>query len=266
MTSRIKACLAALGLGAGALALGASPSLAQKKPAPKQDLANPDSAFSSGTARGQWQARITRTERGHLIGNPTAEGRMIEFVSYTCPHCASFTREGEPGLDLTLIAPGKMSLEVRPVIRNPLDLAVSLLAGCGDAADFKDRHRRLMLSQGEWLEKARQAPRSQLEVWFRGDGNARMNAANALGLVDMLAKPGLPRTALHACLMDDKAAALLLENSDADRAEFAFPGTPSFALDGKLIDNVTDWKGLYPVLSARFSPARAANGALPPRN
>lgn len=263
MTPRTRTPLAALGLAlaAGALALGGAPLLAQKQPAPRQDLARPDSAFGSGTARGQWQARVTRTERGHLIGNPRADGRMIEFVSYTCPHCASFTSEGEPGLDLTLIAPGKMSLEVRPVIRNPLDLAVTLLAGCGDPAGFKDRHRRLMLSQGEWLEKARQAPRSQLEVWFRGDANARMNAASALGLIDMLAKPALPRTALNACLMDDKAAERLLANSDADRAEFAFPGTPSFALDGKLIADVSDWKGLYPVLSARFAPGPLAKGA-----
>jgi protein-disulfide isomerase len=255
----------AIALGAAALALGSGPLLAQKRPAPQQDLANPDSAFARGQAKGNWQAMITRTERGHLIGNPKAESRMIEFISYTCPHCATFTNEGEPGLDLALISPGKMSLEVRPVIRNPIDLAVSLLAGCGEVAGFKDRHRRLMLSQGDWLEKARQAPRSQIEIWFRGDSAARINAANALGLVDMFAKAGMPRTAINACLADDKAAAKLLDNSDADRADFAFPGTPSFALDGKLINDVSDWKGLYPVLSAHFSAAKAANGDLPPR-
>jgi protein-disulfide isomerase len=263
MKARLAAMIAVCSLSGLAL-MPALPAAAQKKPAARGDLANPDSAFAAGQAKGNWQAVIARTERGHMIGNPKAESRMIEFVSYTCPHCASFTDEGEPGLELVLISPGKMSLEVRPVIRNPIDLAVSLLAACGDVAKFKDRHRMLMNSQGQWLEKARQAPRSQLEVWFRGDSSARLNMASALGLSDMLAKAGMARTTMNACLTDDSAAAKLLADGDADRAEFAFPGTPSFALDGKLIENVSDWKGLYPVLSAHFAAA-PAKGSLPPR-
>ncbi len=259
----MKSALAAM---MAACVLAASPLLAQNKPssqarpAPRAELANPDSAFAKNAAKGNWQAVIARTERGHRIGNPRAKSTMIEFISYTCPHCATFTDEGEPGIDLTLIIPGTMNLEVRPVIRNPLDLAVSLLAGCGPVSGFKDRHRMLMKSQATWLEKARMAPRSQQEIWFRGDRDARMNAASALGLVDMLAKPDLPRTAIHACLMDDTAAAKLLDNSDADRAEFAFPGTPSFALDGKLVENAHDWKALYPVLSAHFTASTPPAG------
>jgi len=244
--------------------LGAAPILAQKAPAPRQDLANPDSAFVASQNKGTWQATVTRTERGHLIGNPKAQSTMIEFISYTCPHCADFANEGERSLDLVLVSPGTMNLEVRSFIRNPIDLTASLLAACGPVAGFKDRHRLLMNTQGEWLEKARQAPRSQLEVWFRGDAPARVNAANALGLVDMLAKGGQSRSVLTACLMDDKAAAKLLEDSDADRAQFAVPGTPSFALDGKLIKDVHNWQALYPVLSARFgSPTPPQTGSAP---
>jgi protein-disulfide isomerase len=237
-----------------AAALSAAPALAQTSAAPRQDLENPDSAFAASGKKGSWQAHVMRTAQGHLIGNPKAASTMIEFISYTCPHCAEFADEGERGLDLVLLSPGKMNLEVRSFIRNPIDLAVSLLAACGPVQGFKDRHRRLMMTQGDWLEKARQAPRAQLEVWFRGDANARVNAANALGLVDMFAKAGQSRSVLTACLMDDKAAAKLLDDTDAARSEFAVPGTPSFALDGKLIKDVHDWKALYPVLSAHFSP------------
>lgn len=258
MTHRITAPLAALAL----LLVPGWPGAAQQTPGPRGELANPNSAFAEGEAAGNWPAVIARTERGHLIGNPEAESRMIEFISYTYPHCASFTDEGEPGLELVLIAPGKMALEVRPVIRNPVDLAVSLLAACGDAAGFKNRHRMLMNTQDAWLEKARQAPRSQQEIWFRGDANARLNAASALGLVDMLAKAGMPRTAINACLKDDAAARQLIDNGNADRAEFAMPGTPSFALNGKLLKNVHDWKALYPVLSAQFGAGQPAQTGL----
>jgi len=256
----MKPALTAAAIALAALALPAAPVEAQAQVKPKEDLANPESAFTGSAGNGSWQAKVTRTEKGHLIGNPKAESTMIEFISYTCPHCADFVAEGEQGLDLTLVAPGKMNLEVRSFIRNPIDLAVSLLAACGPLDGFKDRHRRLMTTQSEWLDKARNAPRSQLEIWFRGDANARVNAATALGLVDMFAKTGLSRAAINTCLTDDKAAAKLLDDTDAARSEFAVPGTPSFVLDGKLIKDVHDWKALYPVLSARFAPAAAAPG------
>lgn len=246
-----------LALALGLAALPAAPVLAETQQKPRQDLANPDSAFANSAKKGTWQAKITRTEKGYLIGNPRAPATMIEFISYTCPHCADFADEGERGLDLTLVAPGKMSLEVRSFVRNPLDLAASLLAACGPTEGFKDRHRRLMNAQSDWLDKARNAPRSQLEVWFRGDASARVNAANALGLVDMFAKAGMSRSTLTSCLMDDKAAAKLMDDTDAARSEFAVPGTPSFALDGELLKDVHDWKTLYPVLSARFAPSAA---------
>ncbi|MFN3989056.1 MAG: DsbA family protein [Erythrobacter sp.] len=258
----MKPALTAAAIALAAIALPAAPIKAQgqAQAKPKEDLANPGSAFAGSTGKGSWQAKVTRTEKGHLIGNPKAESTMIEFISYTCPHCADFANEGERGLDLTLVAPGKMNLEVRSFIRNPIDLAVSLLAACGPLEGFKDRHRRLMTTQSEWLEKARNAPRSQLEIWFRGDASARVNAATALGLVDMFANAGLSRAAINTCLTDDKAAAKLLDDTDAARSEFAVPGTPSFALDGKLIKDVHDWKGLYPVLSARFAPPATAPG------
>ena len=241
---------------AAALALAIGPARAQ------QSLSNPDSAFVPQDNPGNWQTTITRTPRGHLIGNPKADAQMIEFVSYTCGHCAQFTAQGEPALELALLMPGKMALEVRPVIRNAIDLTVSLLAACGDPAGFKDRHRAFMLSQDEWLGKARNAPQSQQTIWARGDKAARMNAASALGLGKMLTARGQSAGEVNACLMDDAAAQKLVENGRADYAEFAVPGTPSFALDGKLLDQVHSWDALYPVLSARFpAPAETTPGA-----
>ena len=151
--------------------------------AQSQDLANPDSAFAAEPEKANWQGVIAKTERGHLIGNPKAETQLIEFVSYTCGHCANFTQQGEPALDLALLMPGKMGLEVRPVIRNALDLTVTLLAQCGDPEGFKARHRAFMFSQDQWLAKVKAAPQSQQAIWARGDKASRMNAASALGQV-----------------------------------------------------------------------------------
>jgi len=235
----------------------AAPAIAQdNKRADPNTLANPDSAFKGTGRRASWHADIERTERGHLIGNPDAEASLIEFVSYTCGHCASFTREGEGALDMVLLAHGHMNLEIRPVIRNAIDLAVSLLAQCGPADGFKSRHRMYMLSQDDWLAKAQNAPRSQQAIWARGDASARLSAARALDLDDMLAERGTSIAKVNACLADDEAASALLEAGKADRAEFAIPGTPSFALDGELLADVHSWDTLYPILSEHFRPER----------
>jgi len=225
-----------------ALATGAATAQpAQKSLAPNENGEN-------------WSAKVERTARGHAIGKPDADAKLIEFISYTCPHCADFTARGEPPLDIVLLQPGKVTLEVRPVIRNGIDLAVTLLANCGDPAGFKSRHQALMLNQAVWLGKARNAPQSQLEIWQRADKAARMNAVNALGLTELLAQRGQSRAELDACVSNDTAAKALLANDEADAAEFGVSSTPSFALDGKLLADVHGWETLYPVLSARFAP------------
>jgi len=233
--------LAAAGL---ALATGA---------ATAQDLSRPDSAFAPKPKGGNWQNTVERTERGHLIGNPEAETRLVEFISYTCPHCADFAARGEPALDMVLLGPGKLTVEVRPVIRNGLDLAVTLLANCGDPAQFKVRHRTLILAQADWLGKALAAPQSQQAIWQRGDRAGRQNAAAALGLTAMLAAKGQSKAELDTCIADDTAAKTLLRNDEADASEFGVNSTPSFAIDGKLLADVHNWEGLYPLLRDRFT-------------
>lgn len=218
------------------------------------DLSRPASSLPpSQQSRSNWPATIARTARGHLIGNPEAETRLIEFISYTCPHCADFAARGEPALELTVLAPGKVSLEVRPVIRNGIDLAVTLLAQCGDPAGFKARHSALMLGQAEWLGKARNAPATQQQIWLRGDKAGRTNAAAALGLTAMLARRGQSQAELDACVADDAAARALVDNGLADKGETGIASTPSFALDGNLLEGVHNWEALYPVLSARLT-------------
>jgi protein-disulfide isomerase len=234
-----------LAAAAGLLATGAAWA--------QTDLSRPGSSFAPQDNPGNWPSIATRTTRGHVIGNPKAETRLIEFISYTCPHCADFAARGEPALEIVLLKPGKITLEVRPVIRNEIDTTVTLLAQCGDAAGFKARHQVLMLSQADWLGKARAAPDSQKALWLRGDRAGRMNAANALGLTQMLVARGQSVAELDACVADDAAAQRLRDNSKADYAELGVNSTPSFAIDGKLMAGVHSWEQLYPALSARFT-------------
>lgn len=239
-----------------ALASGAAAQQQNAKP----DLSRPGSSFVPKGREGTWQTLVTPTARGHLIGNPEAKARLIAFVGYTCPQCAAFTARGQQGIDVLLLNPGKMSLEIRPRIAGGLDLTVSLLAGCGDPAGFKARHRALMAAQATWLAKAKAAPASQQALWERGDRAGRMNAASALGLTAMLARRGQRLSELDACLADDAAAARLKANAAADTAQFELSApAPAFALDGKLLAGVGTWEALTPILAARFAEKPSEN-------
>ena len=250
LVALVLAGLAALVSVPGAPARAQSSSTSQG-----QSLEDVPSAFRGPGRRASWHADVVRTERGHLIGNPAAEAQLIVFLSYSSPESFAWLREGEGALDLALLAPGHMSVEIRPVIENALDLTVALLAGCGEASGFKDRHRLYLATQERWLEAARRSPRRTEMFTMRSERYIRTRIANSLNFDDMLANRGASRLDINACLSDNEAARALIANGQADAREFGSLSSPSFALDGERLEGVHDWATLYPLLAERFRPA-----------
>jgi len=240
----------ALGLG---LALASA--ILPASPAAAQDSGEATRESFADAPEAVWIGKVEETERGHLIGNPQAGGQLIEFISYTCSHCASFVRESGPTLDLVAIAPGHLALEVRPVIRNGLDLAITQLARCAGPEKFRDLHSMFLYTQDQWLPKAANAPASQQAIWMRGDAAGRLNAARALDLDDMVAARGLTLPQINDCLQDNAAAKAIIAASQADRAEFDIKGTPTFALNGETLEGVYSWAQLSQVLQERVETA-----------
>ena len=77
--------------------------------------------FTTGFAT-NWAVTVTETQGGHLIGNPQAETKLAEYISYTCGHCAHFAQEGDPVLKMIYVRSGKVSVEIRHLLRDPVDL------------------------------------------------------------------------------------------------------------------------------------------------
>ena len=83
-------------------------------------------------AKMDWSTHVTQTPAGaYVIGNPAARVKLVEYVSYTCPHCAVFTTESAPVLKGQMVRSGSTSIEIRHFIRDRLDLAAALIARCG---------------------------------------------------------------------------------------------------------------------------------------
>ena len=192
-----------------------------------------------------WTATVAVAEDGtHTLGNPEAKVQVSEFVSYTCPHCANFQKQAEAPLRLAYVMPGKVSVRVVHFVRDPVDLSVSLLVQCGDPKGFFARHHTFLTSQSKWLAKANKLSKTQRDRWTGGDFAAGMRAiASDLGFYDIMAHRGIDRSSVNRCLADSALAQKITAQRD-EAKRLGAPGTPSFAIGGKLMDSVYDWPTL----------------------
>jgi protein-disulfide isomerase len=200
-----------------------------------------------------WNTEAVETATGHRVGNPDAKVKLVALESYTCPHCGEFERQGEGALRIVYIHSGDLSLEVRHVIRDPVDLTVAMLANCGPPSKFFANHAAFMLGQKAWLDKAANATQGQLNRWNGGTMVARRKAiAGDLGLYTVMANRGYERPEVDRCLSDDAVARKLAEQSETNGAIPGFEGTPSFLINGTLQDRVHTWRQLQPLIDQRL--------------
>ena len=228
----------AAALAGSALALGAVSGIAQQANKP---------------AKGNFGIMVSDKDNGHQIGNPAAETKLVEYMSYTCSHCATFTRQGEGAIKLAYVPTGKVSFEIRHLLRDPIDLTAAMLTHCGEAQKFPANHTAIMHKQAEWIKAARATTQAQRARWQFGSNASRRQAiASDLGFYDIMENRGYSRVELNRCLADDTKANALAETSARDIAAHDLKGTPTFLINGKVLDGVYSWPELQPALDARF--------------
>lgn len=200
-----------------------------------------------------WTTTVTIGQGGsHVLGNPAAKVRLTEFISYTCPHCAHFHKEADAALKLGYVLPGKVSVEIRHLVRDPVDLSAALLTNCGDSKRFFGNHNAFLQSQDRWIETLGKASDGQKARWTSGGIAARMKAiANDFGFYRMMEQRGYRRADLDRCL-GDEAMARRLTAQTQEAVKDGVEGTPSFMIDGTLLAGTHDWQSLSAQLQARF--------------
>ena len=196
-----------------------------------------------------WLTTVAATENGHRIGNPQAKTRLIEFVSYTCPHCGEFFREGDGAIKAALVQPGKGSVEVRHVIRDVVDLTAAVLANCGDRSKFWGNHDLFFSRQQKWMDTWQLTLPAQRRRWQSGPMPQRLQAvAGDLGFYEMMEGRGYTRTQLDACLTNSAAIEALVAKAEAGANAYSVNATPSFVVNGKLLEGVHTWTELQKAL------------------
>jgi protein-disulfide isomerase len=200
-----------------------------------------------------WNYTVTLTATGsHVLGNPAAKVKLVQYVSYTCPHCAEFEVQADGPLRLGYIASGKVSSELRHFLRDPVDLTAALLTNCGPKDRFFLNHAALMRSQKVWMPKVAAASTAQRTRWSSGTLSARARAvASDLKFYEIMAGRGYDRPSVDRCL-GDVAMAQRLAKQTEEGDKLGVHGTPSFMLDGMMLIATHDWALLRPQLDARL--------------
>jgi len=195
---------------------------------------------------GDWSAMVTKTAAGgFLMGNPNADVKLVEFGSMTCPHCAEFAENGVPQLVEKYVKTGRVSFEFRNYVRDGLDVAMALVARCGGEQRFFPLTDALFKSQRELFERVQAAPPAQQQALSQSP----QGYGQLAGLQQWAAQRGLPSARSTACLADQSEANRVVQmTTDATTEYPAFRGTPSFTINGKLLEDTANWETLEPKL------------------
>lgn len=205
----------------------------------------------SPTQSTDWTKRIsTSSFGGYIVGNPAAKHNLVEYVSYTCSHCADFEVKSSLALKREFIAKGDLNVEVRNYVRDPIDFTAAILARCGGPAKFFGNHQALMASQSIWLKAAVATPAEAQKGWYEGDFTLRLKKiANDVGFYPIMAKRGINKGQANQCLANGPTRDKLLAMTKYANETVKITGTPSFTVNGNLLDKVHDWPSLEPILT-----------------
>ncbi len=201
-------------------------------------------------AKVDWTTHITQTPQGaYVIGNPNARVKLVEYVSYTCPHCAAFVNGATPVLKGQFVRSGSTSIEVRHYLLNRIDLAASLIARCGGAGKFVGLTETLFAQQKNWGQRAMEFDQANGQRIGTYPLAAQMRAiADGAGLTAIGKAAGLGDPQITACLSDRAATDRIVAMTSS--APESIEGTPGFFINGKQAMGVFTWDRLMPLLRA----------------
>ena len=153
------------------------------------------------------------------IGSDKAAVTVVEYASFTCPHCGTFHLEDFKRLKAEYIDTGKIKFELREVYFDLPGLWAGILARCGGAEKYFGIVDLLFERQFQWSRKE-----TALEI------------VGELMKIGMVA--GIDRNDIEACFQDQENAEMLHEAYRKFAANDGITSTPSFVIGGERYGNM----------------------------
>lgn len=206
-------------------------------------------ASLAAPAKTNWLLTFSVTPKGsHVIGNPAAPTKLVEYASYTCGHCAHFEIDEVPQVKNQFVANGKVSFEIRNLVRDPMDLTAALLARCGGKGRFFGNHRHLMATQAQWAQGSKLSKATIDHLEAGKTLQFMLGAYTELGLDTIMAQRGVTAAQGKACLSNQAAFNAVIAMTEEATQTLKINSTPTLMVNGKIIDG-HDFATLKPHLA-----------------
>ena len=203
-----------------------------------------------------WSTTVTMAPNGAMVqGNPNAKVRFVEYLSYTCPHCAVFVGEASVPLKRDYVGKGLVAVEMRNAIRDRYDYAAALLARCGPPSRFFGNTELLMAKQSEWLGRAPDFDKLNGPAMAKISVNDSLKLiVRGLGLDKLMATRGLTPAQINACLTDKVMQKRIVDMTNEAWNVRKITGTPTFLINGSALEGAGHWAVVEPALKAALAP------------
>ncbi len=175
-------------------------------------------------------ARVIPQQPANSLGNPDAPVKIVEYADFQCPYCMQFWKETEPQIIEQYVKTGKVYYEYRSVgaFLGPESGAAAQAAYCaGDQGKFWQYHDTLF---SNWT----------------GENVGDFTNDKLQGYAASL---GLDEATFSDCLGSGKYAALLKQDVKDAKAG-GIQATPSFLINGKLLEGALPFASFQEVIDA----------------
>ena len=168
-----------------------------------------------------------------MLGDENAPLTVIEYASFTCPHCKNFHLNTFEEFKANYIDTGKVKFIYREVYFDRFGLWAGMVARCGGGDKYFGISDLIYKQQAEWTQGA--------------------GAADVAGNLARIGRTaGLDGEAVDVCMRDvDMARALIAvfeENSKRD----GIKSTPSFLIGGDLVSGAMSYADFSALLDAKL--------------
>lgn len=167
-----------------------------------------------------------------VLGAEDAPLEIVEYASFTCPHCADFHEDIMPRIIADYVDTGKARFIYREVYFDRPGLWGSMLARCGGEEKFFGVTALLFEKQREWI----------------GNGQLPDIAAN---LRTLGKTAGLTDEQLEVCLGDADQAQALVNWYEANATADKITATPSLVIGGETVSNQS-YEKLQAIIDAKL--------------
>lgn len=155
-----------------------------------------------------------------VLGQADAPVTVMEYASYTCPHCADFHANVFDQLKTDYIDTGKVKFVFREVYFDRYGLWASMIARCGGEMRYFGISDMLFDQQQEWAASSDPAVVVQ---------NLKRIGRTA----------GMDDATMDQCMQDGAMAQALVETYEANVQADEVQGTPTIFVNGEKHSNMT---------------------------